>query len=225
MIPQKFKKSLPRLLGVIVLGAVIIAAAVLEYMGFAAVKYLAVAIVIGMAVELGLGVHHRIKREKTDVRREKLWTNYGLVIVPAVLILGLSAWFVGEHADMMLLLFIIIAAADTGGWFFGKWLGTTKMWEKLSPKKTWSGQIAGIISAVIAALLFKFIITGMFVPAVVFIAISVALLSQYGDLTASWAKRKMGLEDFGNVVPGHGGLMDRFDGWIYVLPLMALTML
>ncbi|MFQ6704066.1 MAG: phosphatidate cytidylyltransferase, partial [Alphaproteobacteria bacterium] len=50
--------------------------------------------------------------------------------------------------------------------------------------------------------------------------ISVALMSQYGDLTASYIKRTLGIKDFGTIIPGHGGILDRFDGWIYVLPFV-----
>ena len=62
-------------------------------------------------------------------------------------------------------------------------------------------------------------------PQLMWIGISVALLSQYGDLTASWIKRKFGVKDFSNTLPGHGGLLDRFDGWIYVLPITWLAMI
>ena len=64
-----------------------------------------------------------------------------------------------------------------------------------------------------------------FMPQLLWIGISISLLSQYGDLTASGIKRKMGLKDFGTIFPGHGGFLDRFDGWIYVLPLVWLVML
>ena len=57
------------------------------------------------------------------------------------------------------------------------------------------------------------------------IGISVALLSQYGDLTASWVKRRLGIKDFGRILPGHGGMLDRFDGWIYALVLVWLVMM
>ena len=67
--------------------------------------------------------------------------------------------------------------------------------------------------------------TDMLMPQLMWIGISVSLLSQYGDLTASWIKRKMGLKDFGRILPGHGGMLDRVDGWSYVLPLIWLVML
>ena len=75
------------------------------------------------------------------------------------------------------------------------------------------------------AVMYGLLGTDTFMPQLMWIGISVALLSQYGDLTASWIKRRMGIKDFGNILPGHGGLLDRFDGWIYVLPIIWLVML
>ena len=65
---------------------------------------------------------------------------------------------------------------------------------------------------------------GNYFSQLLWIGISIALLSQYGDLTSSWVKRKLGIKDFGTILPGHGGLIDRFDGWIYVLPLVWLIL-
>jgi phosphatidate cytidylyltransferase len=67
--------------------------------------------------------------------------------------------------------------------------------------------------------------TDVFLPSLMWIGIGVALLSQYGDLAASGIKRKLGVKDFGNILPGHGGLTDRFDGWIFVLPIIWLATL
>ncbi|MCL1785549.1 MAG: phosphatidate cytidylyltransferase [Alphaproteobacteria bacterium] len=203
---------------------VAIFAAALEYYSIPAVRWLAVLIVFGMAIELAVGVRRRIAKEKDAQKINQLWTNYSIIIVPAVIFIAFSAHAVGSKPWIMFLLLLIISAADTGAWFFGKWLGTTKLWEKISPNKTWSGQIAGIICGCGAAVLYGIIGAGIFMPQLMWIGIAVALLSQYGDLTASWLKRKLGVKDFGGALPGHGGILDRFDGWIFVLPITWLAM-
>jgi phosphatidate cytidylyltransferase len=106
-------------------------------------------------------------------------------------------------------------------------IGGDKMWERISANKTWAGQIAGIICGTLVYVAYGMLRGIPFAGAVgmIWVGISIALLSQYGDLTASWIKRKMGIKDFGNILPGHGGMLDRFDGWIYALPLVWLTML
>ena len=94
------------------------------------------------------------------------------------------------------------------------------MWEKISAKKTWSGQIGGIICGTCMSLLYGLIGTHAFMSNLVWVGISVSLLSQYGDLTASFIKRRLNIKDFSHLLPGHGGILDRFDGWIYVLPII-----
>ena len=141
-----------------------------------------------------------------------------LLMLPAIYTVGVRPWIV-------LLLLLIICCADIGAWFFGRLLGGDKMWERLSSGKTWSGQIAGIICGTFAGVMYGLLGADTFMPQLMWIGISVALLSQYGDLTASYIKRKLGIKDFGAVIPGHGGVLDRFDGWIYALPLVWLIML
>lgn len=139
------------------------------------------------------------------------------------LILMLCAvYFVGNRIWIMLWLLMIIVGADVGGWLFGKMFGGDKMWERISAHKTWSGQIGGIICGAIMSVIY-FLYFKPFGGDIMFatlFGITIALLSQYGDLTASFIKRCLGIKDFGNLLPGHGGILDRFDGWIYVLPFI-----
>ena len=132
---------------------------------------------------------------------------------------------VGTRPWIILLMLLTIASADVGAWFFGRLIGGDKMWERLSAHKTWAGQIAGILCGTFASVMYGLLGADTFMPQLMWIGISVALLSQYGDLTASYVKRTLGIKDFGTIIPGHGGLLDRFDGWIYVLPLVWLVML
>jgi phosphatidate cytidylyltransferase len=131
-----------------------------------------------------------------------------------------AAYYVGLRPKIMLWMLMIIVGADVGAWFFGKTFGGDKMWERISAQKTWTGQIAGIICGALVSLAFGPLVVGNYQPELLWIGISVALLSQYGDLTASFVKRNLGIKDFGTILPGHGGLLDRFDGWIYVLPIV-----
>jgi phosphatidate cytidylyltransferase len=151
-----------------------------------------------------------------------------------LLIMLAAAYVVGGRPFIMLLLLLVIAFADMGAWYFGQKIGGAKLWPEVSPNKRWSGQIAGIICGTFAAILYGLVTTsiagggihqGAFMPQLMWIGISVALLSQYGDLTASAIKRRLGIKDFSNVIPGHGGVLDRFDGWIYALPIVWLIMI
>lgn len=191
-----------------------------EYFGLPAVRWLGIAVVAAMIVEMIA----MMSRNRAALAKKGNWAVCGGFLAWLALMLA-AANSVGARPWIMLLLLLIISAADIGAWFFGRWLGGDKMWERLSAGKTWSGQIAGILCGTAMAVMYGLLGTDIFMPQLMWIGISVALLSQYGDLTASWVKRRMGVKDFGKTLPGHGGLLDRFDGWIYVLPVIWLVML
>ena len=155
----------------------------------------------------------------------EIFNKYATYFITFLLMLGLmlvSVYFVGRHPWIMLWLLMIIVGADVGGWLFGRIFGGDKMWERLSANKTWAGQIGGILCGTIMSVLFFMYLKPFGEDALfaVLFGCTVALLSQYGDLTASFIKRCIGIKDFSNLLPGHGGILDRFDGWIYVLPFI-----
>lgn len=204
---------------VMILGAVGVGVA--EYFGIPAVRWLAVAIVLGMIVEFILGL---VKFDRKKLFQKNNVITFIISFAWLLLMLA-AAYHVGGRPWIMLLLLMTISAADIGAWFFGRLLGGDKMWERLSPGKTWAGQIAGIACGTFASVMYGLLGTDTFLPQLLWIGVSVSLLSQYGDITESWIKRKLGLKDSSNILPGHGGIADRFDGWIYVLPVVWLVML
>lgn len=210
-----------RIITGIVLATIIGVIALLESVGLHAVRWASVVVALGMIVEMVLA----IKRAPRDLLKK----NHNAIVFFGFLIwlvlVAFSAYTVGARPWIMLLLLLIICSADIGAWFFGLWLRGDKMWERLSPNKTWSGQIAGIVCGTAASVLYGLLGTDTFMPQLLWIGISISLLSQYGDLTSSWVKRRLKLKDFGNIIPGHGGFIDRFDGWIYALPLIWFVMM
>ena len=193
-------------------------AGVIEHFGVHAVRWLSVFIAVGMVYEMA---NRLFNAKHKDVY------EHGILFfcfLAWLVMLVAAAYFVGVSVPNMLLLFIIICSADIGAWFFGKLFGGDKMWADVSEHKTWVGQIAGIVCGAIVSVAFGPLVVGRYMPELVWVGIAIALLSQYGDLTASWVKRKLNIKDFGTILPGHGGLLDRFDGWIYVLPLVWLLM-
>jgi len=209
-----------RVLVACVMAALAAGIALMEYAGIPAVRYAGIIIVVAMMIEMAA----MMSRNRAMLKQNRNWVMCGgfmawlLVMLGAVNVIGTRPWII-------LLLLMIICAADVGAWFFGRMMGGDKMWERLSANKTWAGQIAGILCGTGAAILYGLLGTDTFMPQLMWIGISVSLMSQYGDLTASWIKRRMGIKDFGNTLPGHGGLIDRFDGWIYVLPIIWLVMM
>jgi len=109
--------------------------------------------------------------------------------------------------------------ADTGGYFAGRFLGKTKLYEAVSPKKTWAGAWGGIAGSVIGVAALKLIMASYLTWADVFLlAIPGGVLGQLGDLTESLIKRSVGVKDSGALLPGHGGLLDRIDAVLFIAP-------
>lgn len=106
---------------------------------------------------------------------------------------------------------LVTAFTDMGGYFVGRKIGGRKLAPKLSPKKTISGSLGGMVAAVIVSLIFA-LLSGGSVVALCALAIAAAVVAIAGDLLESWAKRRLNVKDAGTLIPGHGGVMDRFDG-------------
>lgn len=194
-------------------------AALGEYFGLPTVRVLGILVVLAMIAEYILC----LRRAPRDIVRANKLSLGGFLAWLIVMLVAVNV--VGARPWIMLLMLMIICSADIGAWLFGRLIGGDKMWERLSSGKTWSGQIAGIACGTFAGIMYGLLGADTFMPQLMWIGISVSLLSQYGDLTASWIKRKLGIKDFGTILPGHGGVLDRFDGWIYVLPLVWFVML
>ncbi len=114
--------------------------------------------------------------------------------------------------------------SDTGGFFAGKYFGKHKLAPVLSPKKTIEGAIGGWILGGISALVYAYIILGQF--SLIFIIASIVLppISQLGDLAFSKFKRELNLKDFSNLLPGHGGVLDRLDSLSFTLVIFMVLM-
>ncbi len=122
------------------------------------------------------------------------------------------------NAILPLSIFIFNWVNDTGAYCTGMLFGKHKLFERISPKKSWEGSIGGsvfcIISSFILAHFFPFMSTGVWIG----LALTVVIFGTWGDLTESLLKRRLGIKDSGNILPGHGGMLDRFDSAILAIP-------
>lgn len=106
-------------------------------------------------------------------------------------------------------LVLIVTASDVFGYFAGRSIGGPKFWPRVSPKKTWSGTVAGWIGGALVG--WGFMSATEAGPEIIAISVAVAMAGQLGDVAESAVKRKTGIKDSSNLIPGHGGLFDRFD--------------
>ncbi|WP_410216456.1 phosphatidate cytidylyltransferase [Paracoccus sp. (in: a-proteobacteria)] len=141
-------------------------------------------------------------------RRDRLtYAIFGVAIL--LVAYGLVGFRENYGLSFVLWLMGVIIISDTAGYFFGRMLGGPKFWPALSPKKTWSGTIAGWIGAGLLG-------TGLWMAGggdvtLIWISPLVCFAGQMGDMAESWLKRRAGVKDSSNLIPGHGGFMDRFD--------------
>ena len=120
-------------------------------------------------------------------------------------------------------LVMVVAATDIAGYFGGRMIGGPKFWPSVSPKKTWAGVICGwVAAALIGALFLTFTDAGR---DLIWISAVLAFASQLGDIAESTVKRRMGVKDSSNLLPGHGGLFDRFDALLGASLFMLLVAL
>ncbi len=115
-------------------------------------------------------------------------------------------------------------ASDTGAYFVGKFWGKNKLAPQLSPNKTWEGFFGGFMATILVALAGCWIIPGYSFCQYAGIGIAAGLAAPFGDLFASGVKRGFNIKDFGRLIPGHGGILDRIDSFMCVAPLVYMLM-
>jgi phosphatidate cytidylyltransferase len=115
-------------------------------------------------------------------------------------------------------IFIFNWVNDTGAYCTGMLFGKHRLFERISPKKSWEGSIGGAVFSIIAAIVlahfFTFLSTGIWIG----LGLTVVVFGTWGDLTESLMKRTLGIKDSGNILPGHGGMLDRFDSTLMAVP-------
>ncbi|WP_258102636.1 phosphatidate cytidylyltransferase [Marinoscillum sp. MHG1-6] len=128
----------------------------------------------------------------------------------------------GYGYKILLGLLLIIWASDTGAYFAGTFFGKTKLFQRISPKKSWEGLVGGAIMAVLFAFIMSRYHTDLYLWEWLVVAAIVVVVGTYGDLVESLFKRSMEIKDSGASIPGHGGFLDRFDSLILSIPFIVV---
>ena len=128
-----------------------------------------------------------------------------------------------EQTQYGILIWLVVLTAfgtDIMAYFSGFLFGKHKLCPKISPKKTIEGSIGGTLGSVVLSGLFGYFFAPEILGHCLIIGVLGGIVSQFGDLTASIFKRKMGIKDYGNLIPGHGGILDRFDSVLFTGPMV-----
>ena len=163
-------------------------------------------------------------------RKSFVWKGFGLTLYATV---GFSAMGVLRSLGLFYVMLPMVIAwmSDTGAYFTGVFFGKHKMAPVISPKKTWEGFFGGWVISIGLTVLYGVICNAvagsqefdLLILAIV--AAVLAPLSVVGDLLASLIKRRTGIKDYGNIMPGHGGVMDRFDSVVFIAPLLVAAIM
>lgn len=167
-------------------------------------------------------------RQKTNP-----FENVGLILtgtlyisLPFVLLLQLTerygqGWSYSNYPWLVLSIFILIWCNDTFAYLTGKLIGKHKLFERISPKKTWEGFIGGVVFAVIAGIILAFFLEESYTKYITY-ALAAGVIGTLGDLVQSMLKRSVHVKDSGTILPGHGGILDRFDAVLFATPVIFI---
>ncbi|WP_246939847.1 phosphatidate cytidylyltransferase [Bacillus pinisoli] len=145
-------------------------------------------------------------------------------IILATIYIGIGFYYFIEINEQglkyLFFAMFVIWATDSGAYFVGRAMGKRKLWPEISPNKTVEGSIGGIVCALIIAFIFHMILPiNESLLMVIIITILLSIFGQMGDLVESALKRHYHVKDSGSILPGHGGILDRFDSLLFVLPI------
>jgi phosphatidate cytidylyltransferase len=139
------------------------------------------------------------------------------LIVPFFLVIALNR--MSDHQNPLAIgMFLLIWTNDTFAYLSGRFFGRTKLFERISPKKTWEGTIGGIFFTIGVAYLISLWCNDYSLSFWIIAALIIAPCSIFGDLLESLFKRSLNIKDSGNILPGHGGILDRFDAALFAIP-------
>ena len=154
--------------------------------------------------------------------QRRLWTAAGFFYAAAAQAASVLVRFDQGYGFIALMLILLVVwASDIGGYFAGRGIGGPKLWPRVSPNKTWAGAIGGFAASLVIAAGFAAAGFGKTGP-LLLLSAALSIASQHGDLFESAVKRRFGVKDSGNLIPGHGGLLDRLDGLVAALVLAAI---
>lgn len=189
------------------------------YLGGVAYNTLIVTVAVIMSFEWQgiITSGHKELTAKSKSRWNGLGIAYVTIFASSLIYLrGMDGGF-----GIVLLMLLLVWSTDIAAYFTGKALKGPKIYTKISPNKTWSGLAGGMVAAgLVGGMASVFIPMGL--VTLVLLGMLLAVISQVGDFFESWIKRQFGVKDSGTLIPGHGGLMDRLDGFTTIAPLFVL---
>lgn len=205
------------------LSSVLIYASVVAY-AWNAQPYASILMFSGLLSALGMLISTLYLKNKTPFTSLAYsFTSILYITLPLALSNMIYAMQANTNYNLLLSIFIFAWCNDTFAYLVGCKFGKKRLFERHSPKKSWEGFFGGLSATIIAAVV-MYLIYGNGLVAWLLIAILTSVVGTFGDLVESMFKRQMGVKDSGNILPGHGGILDRFDILLLVLPAVWICL-
>jgi len=152
----------------------------------------------------------------------RLWVAAGFLYAAAAQLASITVRLdQAQGLPALILVLLVVWGTDIGGYFAGRGVGGPKLWPRVSPKKTWAGAIGGLVASLLVALGFSALGFGKALS-LSGLAAGLSIAAQLGDLFESAVKRRFGVKDSSHIIPGHGGVMDRLDGFVAAIVAAAV---
>ena len=208
----KFHGLWKRLLSSLILIAILV---MIFYLGSPWLEGLILVTVMAMFFECCVIVSKSNKASK--LIEKMIWVGLGLavMVILALSMIGLARQSLISFTWVL----VLVSATDIGAFFVGRAVGGAKLAPIISPNKTWAGLCGGIFFSLLGNFIFNYFVDGT-VGILAIFSVLIAIVAQIGDLGESWFKRHFAQKDSGNWIPGHGGILDRADGLLLVMPMM-----
>lgn len=169
---------------------------------------------------LGSGLFRKDGKVFEDLSFKFLSLIY--VAVPLILANYINVSSSGKYSKLLLSVFVLVWANDSFAYLTGMAIGKHKLFERITPKKTWEGFIGGILGTMLVAWLLKDFVGVNSILAWELTAFLIAIAAVIGDFIESLFKRSVGIKDSGKIMPGHGGILDRIDSLLFVFPIVFI---
>ena len=166
-------------------------------------------------------INNARNEDDTITKPSNTWVILGILYVGVFASCLLYLRNLEKGFETILFLVLLIWSTDISAYFTGKLVGGPKIFKPISPNKTWSGLIGGMVAASLVGSILS-IFTNYNLTTMVILGAAFAVIAQFGDFLESGIKRKFGVKDSGNIIPGHGGIMDRMDGFVTTTPLFVV---
>ena len=216
------ESSSPQKLNGVITAAIFYITVILYHYGLITKSFLLFNIITSAAMFI-----YELYRKKAQPFTNLACTYLGIIYIITPLLLLNMMFQTGNTSNsfnphILLGFFIIIWTSDTFAYLAGMAFGKHKLFERISPKKTWEGSIGGAIAGIIAALVLSFFFNEYKLLTWVAIAIIIIVFGTLGDLAESLLKRTYNIKDSGSILPGHGGILDRIDGVLIAAPILYI---